>query len=168
MHCCLQQHCLHCLHCCLPLVGNNALLPTRTVRQQCKQCYLKKLNPGEFPLVCRGKRKMEDFSAVNCNSTLIEPHFLAVNLLWCSISFVSFVMCIVATSLSLHRFCWKAKTVSTERTEKLLLYLVIFQWPTRESIVSSGFVCWSSTGSPRLAWVVPWSVLAYSTVKLRY
>ena len=57
---------------------------------------------------------------------LIEPHFLAVNLLWCSVSFASFVMCTVATTLSLHRFCWKAKTVSTERTEKLLLYLVIF------------------------------------------
>ena len=81
---------------------------------------------------------MEDFGAVSCNSTLIEPHFLAVNLVWCSFSLVSCVMCFVATSLSLCRYqfcckrkkvcccCCKKKTVSTEKTEKLLLYLVIF------------------------------------------
>ena len=69
---------------------------------------------------------MDDSAAVNCNSTLIEPHFLAVNLVWCLVSLVAFVMCIVATLLSLYQFCWKTKTVSTERTEKLLLYLVIF------------------------------------------
>ena len=79
---------------------------------------------------------MEDFGAVSCNSTLIEPHFLAVNLVWCTLSLVSCVMCFVATSLSLCRYqfcckrkkvcCCKTKTVSTERTEKLLLYLVSF------------------------------------------
>ena len=65
---------------------------------------------------------------MNCsaNSTLLEPRFLAVNLLWCSSSLVSFVMCFVATLLGVYRFCWKTKTVSTERTEKLLLYLVTF------------------------------------------
>ena len=71
---------------------------------------------------------MQDSTPVNCNanSALLEPSFLAVNLVWCSGSLLSFVMCIVATLLSVNRFCWKAKTVSTERTEKLLLYLVIF------------------------------------------
>ena len=71
---------------------------------------------------------MEESASANCNvnSTLLEPHFLAINLTWCSVSFLSFVMCIVATSLSVYRFCWKRKTVSTERTEKLLIYLVIF------------------------------------------
>ena len=62
----------------------------------------------------------------NANTAVLEPRFLAVNLVWCSGSLLSFVMCIVATLLSVYRFCWKRKTVSTERTEKLLIYLVIF------------------------------------------
>ena len=35
-------------------------------------------------------------------------------------------MCFAGTLLGVYRFCWKTNTVSTERTEKLLLYLVIF------------------------------------------
>ena len=73
-------------------------------------------------------RKMEESTPANCNvnSTLFEPHFLAINLIWCSVSLLSFVMCFVATLLSVYQFYWKTKMVSTERTEKLLLYLVIF------------------------------------------